>query len=407
MRDAYIIGVGMTHFGRHLDKTHSDLAQEAVGLALQDAGAEARDVDSTVYATVVQGFVAGEMSIPSQYALRPLGFAGVRTITVEAACASSSVGFHHAVGQIRSGQSEVALVVGVEKLYSEDREKKFAVFQQKLDIEVAEAYLDRTRDRLTPVPSEFEGPSPNVLMEAYAAQARLHMATYDTTRAQIAAIAAKNHAHSVHNPLSQYRNAMTVEDILAAPNVAWPLTVPMCAPISDGASAAIVCSPEMARRLGAGRAIRVLAADSLTGRDREPDDYAHHVTRLLSSRLYEESGIGPADFDLAEVHDASSSGEIVQVEALALTEPGGAGPAAERGELSLGGRIPVNVSGGLVSKGHPLGATGTGQIHELVMQLRGEAGARQVEGARTAIAENSGGFYGVEDGLSAITILSR
>lgn len=407
MRDVLILGVGMIRFGRYLEKSHSELAQEAVRLALADAGVEAGAIDSTVFSSVVQGFVAGEMSIPSQYALRPLGIGGVRTLTVEAACASSTMGLHTAIAQVQSGQSEVALALGVEKLYSEDRDKKFAVFQQELDIGVAEKYLDLTRGKLEPVPPEYDAPSPNILMEAYAAQARLHMATYGTTRRQIAAVAAKDHAHSALNPLSQYQNAMSIDEVLAAPSVAWPLTVPMCAPISDGASAAIICSAEKARQLGAGRAIRVVVADSRTGQDRAPDDYAHHVTRLVSSRAYEAAGLGPQDIDLAEVHDASSIGEIIQVEGLGLVLPGEAGPAAERGELSLGGRIPVNVSGGLVSKGHPLAATGIGQIHELVTQLRGEAGHRQVEGARIAIAENSGGFYGVEDGMSAVTILAR
>lgn len=405
--EAYILGVGMLPFGRHMDMTHADLAQQAARLALSDAGIDASAVDSTVYATVIQGFFAGEMSIPSQFALRPIGISGVRTLTVEAACASSTIGLHQAVQQVLAGQSDVALVVGVEKLFSKDREKKFAVFQQPLDIDIARAYIERTRSMLAPAPEGMDGPGPNAMMDAYAAQARLHMATYGTTQRQIAAVAAKNHVHSVHNPLCQYRDAMTVEEILAAPNVSWPLTVPMCAPISDGASAAIVCSARKARELGMSRAIRVRGADSRTGQDRAPDDYARHVTRLVSTRIYESCGLGPEDFDLAEVHDASSSGEIVQVEALGLCPPGGAGPAAEAGELSLGGRIPVNVSGGLVSKGHPLGATGTGQIHELVTQLRGEAGLRQVEKARIAIAENSGGFYGVEDGMSAITILER
>ena len=407
MGEAYIIGVGMTRFGRHLDRSHSDLAQEAARLALADAGVDASAIDSTVYANVIQGFFSGEMSIPGEFALRPLGISGVRAITIEAACASSTVGLHQAIAQVRAGMSDLALVVGVEKLYSEDRATKFAVFQQKLDIAVAQDYLAKTDGMLAPLPDGAAGTGPNALMEAYAAQARLHMATYGTTQRQIAAVAAKNHAHSVSNELSQYRHAMSVEEILGAPSVAWPLTMPMCAPISDGASAAIVCSAEKLRQLGISGAARVRASDSLTGQDRAPDDYAQHVTRRLSARLYEVAGVGPKDFDFAEVHDASSSGEIVQVEALGLVPPGEAGPAAERGDLSLGGRIPVNLSGGLVSKGHPLGATGTAQIHEIVLQLRGAAGARQSAGARLALAENSGGFYGVEDAMSAITILER
>ena len=179
----------------------------------------------------------------------------------------------------------------------------------------------------------------------------------------------------------------------------------MCAPISDGAAAAIICSADIAARFAA-RPIRILAAEQQTGSDRAPDDYAKHVTRIVGDRAYEKAGVGPTDIDVAEVHDASSIGEIIQTEALRLCPPGEAGAAAERGEPALGGRVPVNTSGGLVSKGHPLGATGLGQIHELVTQLRGDAGGRQVDGARFAIAENSGGFYGVEDGMSAVTILA-
>ena len=406
MREAVILGVGMTPFGRHLDKTHEQLTQMAVRLALDDAGVSGSDIQMAVYANVIQGFFAGEMSIPGEYALRPLGISGVRAFHVEAACASSTMGLHLAIDHVRAGLADIALVVGVEKLYSEDRAKRFAVFQQPRDIIEAERYLECTRDLLAPVPEGLDLASPNVLMRAYAAQARLHMATYGTTQAQIAAVAAKDHAASTHNPLSQYREAMSVAEILAAPQVAWPLTNPMCAPISDGASAAIVCSAEVAARFS-GRAIRVLAAESQTGSDRAPEDYANHVTRKVAARAYEKAGLGPADIDIAEVHDASSIGEMIQTEALGLCAPGASGPAAERGETALGGRIPINVSGGLVSKGHPLAATGIAQIHELVTQLRGDANGRQVPGARVAIAENSGGFYGVEDGMSAVTILAR
>jgi len=406
MRDVVILGVGMTPFGRHLDKSHEQLAQMAARTALADAGVDGSRIDMAVYANVIQGFFAGEMSIPGEYALRPLGISGARSFHVEQACASSTVGLHLAVDYVRAGLAEMALVVGVEKLYSDDRAKRFAVFQQPRDLVEARDYIARTAELLQPVPAGLQSESPNVLMEAYAAQARLHMATYGTTQAQIAAVAAKDHVHSQWNPLSQYREAMSVEQILAAPQVAWPLTNPMCAPISDGASAAIVCSAELARAF-AGLPVRVLAAENRNGTDRAPDDYARHVTRRVAGLAYERAGLGPEDMHLAEVHDASSIGEIIQTEALGLVPPGEAGPAAERGETALGGRIPVNTSGGLVSKGHPLAATGLGQIHELVTQLRGAAGARQVEGARVAIAENSGGFYGVEDGMSAVTILGK
>ena len=407
MRGASILGVGMTLFGRHAEQTHTQLTREAVKAAMADAGVQPGDLGMAIYANVVQGFFAQEMSIPGEYALRPLGIEGVRVMHVEAACASSTIGLHVAVDYVRTGLADVVLVVGVEKLYSSDRAKRFAVFQQPRDAEEARAYLERTRGMLASAPAGAEGAGPNIMMDAYAAQARLHMATYGTTPRQIAAVAAKNHAHSVHNPLAQYRNAMSIEEVLAASPVAWPLTVPMCAPISDGAAAAIVCAEDIVQRFPSARPVRVLAVESQSGRDRAPDDYEHHVTRLTAARSYEKAGVGPDDVDVAEVHDASSSGEIVQCEALGLCAPGRGGWCAEQGETSLGGRIPVNVSGGLVSKGHPLGATGLGQIHELVLQLRGDAGLRQVEGARIALAENSGGFYGVEDGLSAITLLCR
>jgi acetyl-CoA acyltransferase len=405
MRGVSILGTGMTPFGRHLDKTHSELTQAAVREAMTDAGAGPEALDTTIFANVVQGFIAGEMSIPGEYALRPLGIAGVRAVHVEAACASGTMALHLAYDLIRSGIADVVLTVGVEKLYSEDRARKFAVFQQPLDIAMAESYLERTTGRLAPVPEGKAVESPNVLMAAYAAQARLHMATYGSTAEQFAAISAKNHGHSQHNPLSQYRNAMSVEEVMAAPPVSWPLTVPMCAPISDGASAAVLCADEFVPRFPDARPVRILAARSLTGSDRDPADYASHVSRRVSARCYEDCGFGPGDMNLAEVHDASSSGEAVQVEAIGLAQPGEAGVDALAGNLSLGGRIPVNVSGGLVSKGHPLGATGLAQIHELALHLRGRAGARQVAGARLAIAENSGGFYGVEDGMSCVTVL--
>ena len=407
MRAVDIIGVGMTPFGRHLDKTHSELAQAAVRMALTDAGAGADAIDTTIYSNVVQGFVAGEMSIPGEYALRPLGVKGVRAFHVEAACASGTMALHLAFDLVRTGLADVVLAVGVEKLYLEDRAKRFAVFTQPLDIEVAQRYLALTKGRLVGVPPGCETQSPNVLMEAYAAQARLHMATYGTTARDFAAVSAKNHMHSVDNPHSQYRNPMSAEEVMAAALVSWPLTAPMCAPISDGAAAALVCASEATSRFSGAAPIRILSARSMTGQDRDPADYARHVTRLVAQHAYEDAGVGPGDINVAEVHDASSSGEVIQVEALGLSRPGEAGADAVSGALSLGGRSPVNVSGGLISKGHPLCATGLAQIFELVSQLRGRCGKRQVAGARLALAENSGGFYGVEDAMSCVTILSQ
>jgi len=407
MRDVFIAGVGMTPFGRHAGLSHTDLTRWSVRDAMNDAGVDPRRIDTTIYANVSQGFIAGELSIPGEYALRPLGIEGVRALHVEAACASSTMSLHLACDHVSTGLADMVLVVGTEKLYSEDPTRKFAIFQQPLDIAEAQHYLDATEGTLLPIPPGKETPRINAMMDAYAAQARLHMATFGTTARQIAAVAAKNHGHSVHNARAQYRSAMSVDDVLAARCVAWPLTVPMCAPISDGSAAALVCSAQALAALPDARPVRVLSWHALTGRSRAPDDYARHVTRAVSAIAYEKAGLGPEDIDVAEVHDASSFGEILQIEAMGLCGPGEAGHCAEAGAFSVGGRIPVNPSGGLVSKGHPLGATGLGQIFELVTQLRGAADGRQVDGSRVALAENSGGFYSVEDGMSCITILSR
>jgi acetyl-CoA acyltransferase len=179
----------------------------------------------------------------------------------------------------------------------------------------------------------------------------------------------------------------------------------MCSPVSDGAAAAVVCSPAVARRIGRGRAVRVRASVLAHGGTWDGRDPAEHVSRQTAVRLWERAGLGPSDVHVAEVHDATAVGEVQQVEHLGLVPPGEGGRAAQRGETALGGRIPVNPSGGLESRGHPIGATGLAQVHELVTQLRGEAGARQVEGARIAVAENGGGLIGLEEAAVAMTVL--
>jgi acetyl-CoA acetyltransferase len=201
----------------------------------------------------------------------------------------------------------------------------------------------------------------------------------------------------------------TVGEVLAAPPITYPLTLPMCSPISDGAAAANVVTRDGMKRLGLDerRAVRVLACVVQSGSDRPAEQVERHCTALAAKRAYEIAGLGPDDIDVAEVHDATAMGEIIQVENLGFCQYGDGGVLAERGATRIGGRIPVNPSGGLESKGHPIGATGLGQVYELVTQLRGEAGERQVAGARTAIAENGGGLHGIEEAVACITVLRR
>ena len=189
--------------------------------------------------------------------------------------------------------------------------------------------------------------------------------------------------------------------------ISWPLTRSMCAPLSDGAGALVLCTGDTLDRFDKSRAVKVLGTSVVSGSDRDPDDFEHHIGRMAATRAYEQAGVGPDDVDVAEVHDASAYAEIVQVENMGFCARGEGGSLAERGETKLGGKIPVNTSGGLLSKGHPIGATGAIQIHELVTQLRGEAGKRQVEGARIAAAENGGGFFGIEEAATVVTVLGR
>jgi len=293
-----------------------------------------------------------------------------------------------------------------------DKVKAFSIFEAGWDVSRAEENY-QTLVKMgegVEVPQGSESDKPySKFMAIYAALCRYHMKTYGTTQRQIAAVSAKNHTHSVHNPLSQFRKPFTIDEVLAAPPITFPITLPMCAPLSDGAAAAILCTEEGLKRIGAdkSRCIKVSASVVRSFTHRRLDEPEQNIGRLAANQAYEQAGLGPKDMHVAEVHDASAMGEIIQSENLGLVPLGGGGPAAERGEFTLGGRIPINPSGGLESKGHPLGATGIGQLYELVTQLRGEAGARQVQDARNAIQENGGGMQGVEEAAVAVHILSK
>jgi len=408
---AYVAGVGMTPTGKFLDRSIKQLTADAVNAALADAGLAVADIQAAYFSNATQGVLEGQTMVRGQIALRPLGIEGIPVYNLENACASASSAFNLAVQAVRSGEVEVALAVGAEKMFCTDKAKMFSVFDGAWDLQDIEAnkttLLAMGRGIEPPEGSTSKAPY-SLFMDIYAAFGRFHMREFGTTQRQFAAVAAKNHGHSAHNPLAQYRNTYTVEQVLAAPPITYPLTLPMCAPISDGAAAAIVCSESaLARLADRRRAVRVLASVVATGSTRRPEDVGRHITVKASRLAYERAGVGPQDISVAEVHDATAIGEIVQSENLGFCEFGAGGALAESGATTIGGRIPINTSGGLESKGHPIGATGIGQLHELVTQLRGEAGSRQVQEARLAMAENGGGLYGIEEAVCAITILGR
>lgn len=407
----YIAGIGMTPTGKFLDRSIKQLTADAVTAALADAGLSAGDVQSAFYSNATQGVLEGQTMVRGQVALRSMGFESIPIYNLENACASASSAFNLAVQAVRAGEVEIALAVGAEKMFCADKAKMFSVFDGAWDVHQVDAnkstLLQMGQGVEPPAGSTSKAPY-SLFMDIYAAFGRFHMREFGTTQRQFAAVASKNHGHSVHNPLAQYRTAYTVDEILAAPPITYPLTLPMCAPISDGSAAALVCSEAaLARIAERRRAIRVLASVVATGTTRRPEEVSNHVTVQASRLAYERAGVGPQDISVAEVHDATAIGEIVQTENLGFCEFGAGGRLAESGATTIGGRIPVNTSGGLESKGHPIGATGLGQLHELVTQLRGEGGKRQVQGARLAIAENGGGLYGIEEAVCAITILGR
>ncbi|HQR24373.1 MAG TPA: thiolase family protein [Steroidobacteraceae bacterium] len=412
MAKVYVIGVGMTPFGRHPEKSVAQLAGEAIAVALADAGCTREDVGAAYYAGASNGPLQGQYTIPGPIALRRAGFGGIPVYSIENACASGSSAFSLAVQALEAGACDVALAVGAEKMNITDKARMFALFEGGWDVTAVEenkATLLALGAGIEPPPGTVSDRPYSVFMDIYAALCRNHMRRYGTTQRQIAAVAAKNHQHSVHNPLSQYRDPLTVEQVLAAPPITYPLTLPMCSPISDGAAAAIVCSEDGLRRLGADarRAVQVLASVVQVGVDHPQERREQGIGHLAARRAYDVAGVSPDDVDVAEVHDATAMGEILNAEALMLVAWGEGGAAAERGEFSLGGRLPINTSGGLESKGHPIGATGLGQITEVVTQLRGEAGPRQVDGARIAIHENGGGLFGIEEAVVAVNIFAR
>jgi len=410
MEQVYIVGVGMTPFGRLPDLSIKQLSQQATQGALDDAGLPASALEAAFFGNATQGHMEGQHMIRGEIALRAMGIQGIPVVNVENACATASTAFILAVNHLKAGEGDIALALGAEKMVSTDKTLMFSAFDSAWDVHDVEANTERLKQlgsgTVAPPGSTSDRPY-SIFMDVYAGLARHHMERFGTTQRQIAAVSSKNHNHSQHNPLSQFQRPFTIDEVLAAPPITYPFTLPMCSPISDGAAAAVLATEAGIKRYGLdrNRAIPVRAAVIQTGSDRSPNAVEQHCTVLAAKKAYERAGVGPEDVSVAEVHDATAVGEIIQVENLGLCEFGEGGFMAERGITAIGGRVPVNPSGGLQSKGHPIGATGLGQIYELVMQLRGEAGARQVENAKIAIAENGGGSFVVEEAVATIAIL--
>ncbi|NNA76487.1 thiolase family protein [Pseudomonas lactis] len=402
MNDVYVLGVGMTRFGKHPNESVKSLTAMAVAAALADALLGPDDIQAAWFANTRQPMLEGQNTIRGQIALRAAGLSGIPICTVENACASGTTALWLAMSALKAGMADVVLIAGAEKMVYPDRpEKVTASFAGGTDIHDREAVLDYIRAMGGNPPEAGR----SLFMDIYAAQARGHMDRFASSVEDLARIAAKNHCAGAQNPNAQYRTPFTVEQVLADKAIVFPFTRAMCAPVSDGAAAAVLVSERVLQRYGAQRAVRVRSCALRSTIERPSDDYSRHIGRLAALQAYEQASISAADVDLVEVHDATAFAELQQIENLGLAERGSVGARLAMGDFALGGKCPVNPSGGLLAKGHPVAATGVAQLFELVTQLRGEAGARQVAGARIAVAENGGGFLGVEEGVTAVTVL--
>jgi acetyl-CoA acyltransferase len=361
MSDVYIAGADMIAFGRYPDREYTSLGAEAALRALDDAGLTIRDMGA-IYASSLFNV----MGMPGQRILKEIGQTGIPCINVANACASGATAAREGFIAIKAGLYDAVLVVGVEK-------NPRGMLPSGGSGEVSSEGL-------------FGSDSmPAVFAEAGMA----HSAQYGTTIEQFARVAVKNHHNATMNPKAAYRRETPLEEVLASEMIAEPLTKLMCSANVDGAAAMVLVSERKARELGMARAVRirasVLTSDPYEQRNPMMFD-ANSVTRLAARQAYEAAGLGPADLDLVELHDCFATAELLHYENLGLCGDGEAGRFIDSGATALGGRIPVNPSGGLLSKGHPIGATGVANMVEIVEHLRGEAGARQVEGARIGLA---------------------
>ena len=402
--NAIIAGVGMTRFMKYPDKGLKQLGSAAVQAAVADAGLALADIEAAYVGNCAAGLVTGQESIRGQVILSTIGVGKIPIINVENACASGSTALLQACAIVSTGLYDTVLALGVEKLSHPDKMRSFAAFAGAMDVDELNEMIAALQKAAA---SETGSPGQNrsMFMDVYAMAARAHMQRYGTTKRQFAAVAAKNSFHGSLNPNAQFRDALTVEQVLNDRLIVEPLTRPMCSPIGDGAAAAVLVSERKARQLGITRPVRVVTSVMHSGwnhRDDEPD-----TVELCARDAYAEAGVGPTDLHIVELHDASAPGEIMAYEQLGLCPKGEGGTLVESGATTLGGRIPVNTSGGLLRKGHPVGATGLAQIVELTLQLQGRAGKRQVEGAKLALAQNGGGKSGNDAAAMLVTILAR
>jgi len=397
--NAVIAGVGMTRFMKYPDKGLKELGAEATRAAVADAGLELSDLEAAYVGNCAAGLVTGQESIRGQVILAPIGVGKIPIINVENACASGSTALSQACAMVSAGLYDTVLALGVEKLSHPDKTRSFAAFAGAMDVDELKVMLESLQQG----GGQGAGESRSMFMDVYAQAARTHMELYGTTQRQFAAVSAKNSFHGSLNPRAQFHQVLSVDDVLADRPIVHPLTRSMCSPIGDGAAAAVVMSEKKARERAIQKPVRLVTTVMHSGWNHGEDE--PDTVQLCAREAFEEAGLGPDDLDVIELHDASAPGEIMAYEQLGLCPKGQGGQLVESGATKLGGRLPVNTSGGLLRKGHPVGATGLAQVAELCWQLRGTAERRQVEGARLGLAQNGGGKSGNDAAAMVVTIL--
>lgn len=379
MRDVAVIGVGMTKFGRFPETSFEDLGREAITNAINDADIKPKEIEFGYCGNVYGGMCMG------QRVLKEIGIAGIEIINVDNACASGSTALRGVWYAIATGLYDIGIAVGIEKL----------------------THLPPAT--LVPPGEDLQGEMGMVFPAYFAMIMRKYMETFGTTLEQVAKISVKNHHNGCLNPYSQFQKEVTVEEVLSSRMICDPITLLQCCPTSDGAAAAILCSSSLARRYTS-HMMTIAASVLRTGNFlyTQKDFSFSDLTANVAKKAYEMANVGPEDIDLCELHDAFAINELLHYEELGFCSRGEGGILIEKGETEIGGKIPVNTSGGLLSKGHPLGATGVAQIAEIVWQLRGKAGKRQVKNPKVGLAHLVGGAVtDIENGACTIHIIKK
>lgn len=394
MRDVVIAGAFMTKFGRFLDRGLKPLVSEAIDGALTDASCPPDEVELVYFGNVFGGLLQNQESTRGQVWLSDSSLTGIPLVNVENACASGSTALHQAWLSVESGLVDVAVAVGAEKMYDETGNRRA--------LDAMTSVVDQERIQRIQQDLGTDGAAKSLFMDIYADFARRYSERTGASQEDFARIAVKNHENGSLNPKAQYNDTYTLDEVLNGRVISGALTLPMCAPVSDGAAALIVTTPERAAQWGA-HAVTVLGVALGGGR------LGTHgsLVPTTAKRAYDRAGVTPDQIDVVECHDAAAPAEMIAMEELGLCEPGEGPQLVRAGETSIGGTLPINPSGGLESKGHPLGATGPAQLVELCDQLRDRCGVRQVKGARIALAENAGGYLGPDVAVASVIIVGR